>query len=82
MAAFGSARRVSFRRLGMPWVAVALIASLAGPASAAQCSRTSVGLTPITDLGTGTYQGSQGGLYPQGRNVPRGGHGMGGLALA
>jgi hypothetical protein len=29
-----------------------------------------VGFTPLTDLGTGTYHGFQGGLYPGGRNSP------------
>jgi len=28
------------------------------------------GLVPITDLGTGTYLGFQGGLYPGGLNEP------------
>ncbi len=40
-----------------------------GPASA-NCARTSVGLTPLTDMGTATYQGFQGGLYPGGSNQP------------
>ena len=31
---------------------------------------TSGGMIPINDLGTGTYQGFQGGLYPDGLNVP------------
>src|SRR5256885_2774851 len=39
-------------------------------ASAANCAETSVGLTPITDLKTGTYKGSEGGLYPRGVNKP------------
>ncbi|MDQ3929476.1 MAG: hypothetical protein M3328_10055, partial [Chloroflexota bacterium] len=34
----------------------------------ADCTRTSVGLPPLTDLGSGTYQGYQGGLYPGGEN--------------
>ena len=44
------------------------------PASHAQgrdCTRTSVGRTPINDLGTGLYLGQyQGGLYPNGLNTP------------
>jgi hypothetical protein len=45
------------------------IVLLAGPLSAQICSNTSVGLTPINDLGTGTYAGFQGGLYSGGSNV-------------
>jgi len=33
------------------------------------CSNTSVGLTPINDLGTGFFRGYQGGPYPGGNNV-------------
>jgi hypothetical protein len=36
--------------------------------SIASCQTT--GLIPINDLGTGSYKGSQGGLYPGGLNVP------------
>jgi hypothetical protein len=36
------------------------------PASASDCSNTSVGLTPIMDLGSGRYQSAKGGLYPDG----------------
>ena len=32
--------------------------------------RSSVGLIPLTDLGTGTYKDQQGGLYAGGKNVP------------
>ena len=34
------------------------------------CTRTSTGLVPLNDLGTGSYQGFQGGLYEGGRNKP------------
>lgn len=33
------------------------------------CGRTSVATTPLDDLRTGRYHGSQGGLYPGGRNA-------------
>jgi lysophospholipase L1-like esterase len=44
---------------------------LAAPAAFAggDCSRTSVGFTPLNDLGAGFHQGFQGGLYPGGSNV-------------
>jgi len=45
------------------------------------CSRTSVGLTPITEL-TGTYRGHGGGLYPGGSNVRPAAHDAAGIAMA
>jgi hypothetical protein len=47
-------------------LALALLAMPAWPGTAASsvCSRTSVGLTPLSDLGAGSYRGSKGGLYP------------------
>src|SRR3989338_2009957 len=32
--------------------------------------QTSVGFIPLTDLGAGTYQGYEGGLYSNGQNIP------------
>lgn len=44
---------------------------LALEASAADCSNTSTGLVPISQLGRDLYLGAfQGGLYPNGQNVP------------
>ncbi|MGH9844830.1 MAG: hypothetical protein ACREEM_39440, partial [Blastocatellia bacterium] len=45
-------------------------------------SRTSAGLTPLTDLGAGFYQGRQGGLYPGGGNLRPPLHEEAGVALA
>ncbi|WP_420643461.1 hypothetical protein [Candidatus Leptofilum sp.] len=36
--------------------------------TAVQMGQPSVGLTPLTELGSGTYHGAQGGLYPGGSN--------------
>jgi hypothetical protein len=53
---------------------IALIVAAASPAAAQQrgpnkdCSLSGVGTVPLTDLGTGTYMGAQGGLYPGGSN--------------
>lgn len=45
--------------------------SAAGEArSAPECSQTSTGLVPLTDLGKRTYRGHRGGLYPGGLNQP------------
>ncbi len=46
------------------------------------CSKTQTGNIPINDLGTGTYQGKQGGLYPGGSNSIPGAHLSLGLSLA
>ena len=46
------------------------------------CSQTSVGFTPLTDLGADLYQGQQGGLYPDGQNGPPAAHLAAGLAQA
>lgn len=44
--------------------------TLKGNRPGSDCTRTSVGFTPLMDLGAGTYQGHQGGLYPLGSNQP------------
>jgi hypothetical protein len=46
------------------------------------CSQTSVGLVPLTDLGTELYLGASGGLYPNGQNTPPANHLAAGLAQA
>jgi len=58
------------------------IAGMASSASAQNCSNTSVGLKPLTELGTGTYQGYPGGLYSQGQNQRPAAHETAGRALA
>jgi len=45
-------------------------------------TRTSVGLISLTDLGTGSYQGFQGGLYPGGTNEPPAAYRQIGIARA
>jgi len=46
-----------------------LLLSAGGYLVASNCNGTSVGKTPINDLGPGTYQGQQGGLYTGGSNA-------------
>jgi hypothetical protein len=54
-----------------------------GPAPAAQgCSRTSVGLTPLVDMGAAAYNGQAGGLYPGGSNVAPAAYLSAGLEIA
>jgi hypothetical protein len=65
---------------------VAVIVPLADqeqPAAAATCERGYIdGLVPLTDLGSGTYQGQMGGLYPGGSNSLPAAHATLGLSLA
>jgi len=52
-------------------------------AVASNCAVTSVGLTPVDDLGTGLYLGQfEGGLYPNGLNQPPAAHAAEGIARA
>ena len=46
------------------------------------CERSSIGLTPLTELGTDTYQGESGGLYPDGSNELPAAHLALGLSLS
>jgi uncharacterized protein (TIGR03437 family) len=48
---------------------ILLIAMPVWRAGASDCTKTSVGLTPLNDLGTGMHKGFQGGLYPNGINT-------------
>ncbi|MBM4168724.1 MAG: T9SS type A sorting domain-containing protein [Ignavibacteria bacterium] len=56
--------------------------SLAPSAVAQNCAGTSVGLMPLTELGTGTYRNFSGGLYPQGTNQRPAAHEAAGQLLA
>lgn len=73
------------RRLHIGWTLVAGIAAAVSwsTAAAADCTQTSVGRTPINDLGPGLYLGLfQGGLYPGGLNTPPAAHAAEGAARA
>jgi len=58
------------------------VAATGLPASASECSRVSVGLTPLSDLRNHSYQGYQGGLYPAGSDQRPLAHTMRGEMLA
>lgn len=58
--------RVAFASLV---VTFAFPVAFAPPSPAQNCRNDAVGLTPLNDLETGLYQGFEGGLYPEGRNV-------------
>jgi hypothetical protein len=49
---------------------------------AANCTNTAVGFIPLNDLGTGTYHGFQGGLYPEGANTRPPAHERAGLVIS
>ncbi|MFN0151537.1 MAG: FlgD immunoglobulin-like domain containing protein [bacterium] len=63
-------------------IAMALAGAAATHARAAECANTSVGLTPITELGSGSYRGVAGGLYPNASNTIPSEHLAAGLAEA
>jgi hypothetical protein len=72
-----------------PWRSIAtsgsliILACTAAHVIAANCNNTSVGLTPINDLGAGLYLGQfQGGLYPSGSNAIPAAHAAEGLTRA
>jgi hypothetical protein len=52
------------------------------PLPAQNCGNTSVGLTPVVDLGSGQYQGFTGGLYAGGSNARPAAHDAAGVAIA
>ena len=66
--------------LALVWISPALYAQPGG--AGRDCNRTSTGLVPLTDLGTGTYQGFEGGLYPGGLNTPPMAHLSAGIGIA
>lgn len=76
---------IQFRGAGvlrfLPGVCACLLLS-AGTSTASDCTRTSVGLVPLPELGAAYYKGRQGGLYPEGGNARPPAHEAAGLDLA
>ena len=70
------------RILCVSGAALAIALVIAPIAHGANCSATSVGFTPINDLGAGSYRGFQGGLYPGGSNLRPASHDSAGQTLA
>ncbi|MFF4550057.1 hypothetical protein [Streptomyces sp. NPDC001435] len=70
--------------VGLTVAVTALVAALIPqPASAAaDCTYTYSGQVPLDDLGTGTYNGLTGGLYPGGSNVRPTAHTNAGVSIA
>jgi Ca2+-binding EF-hand superfamily protein len=65
-----------------PAEAGAVLNTRAGPGQPPRAPSASVGLVPLTDLGTASYEGKPGGLYPDGRNQRPPAHEEAGLQLA
>src|SRR4030095_16420259 len=63
-------------------LAFALLLASPHPAPAIDCTGTSTGLVPLTDLGAGLYQGYAGGLYSGGANVRPAAHEAAGVGIA
>ena len=63
-------------------LSAALVFAVVWRAAASDCAKTSTGLIPLTELGSGFYQGKQGGLYPDGSNICPEAHEQAGLAIA
>jgi hypothetical protein len=69
-------------RLAAGMMLLPAILALIPVAPASDCTKTSVGLIPLIDLGTGTYQGKEGGLYPGGSNTRPPAHERAGIEIA
>lgn len=70
-------------RSALTVLAVVLVSALApAPALAANCVKSSVGLTALPDLVGKSYQGTSGGLYPDGTNEPPTTYATAGIAAA
>lgn len=69
------------RCLGFMSAALFAFCSLASTTHAQNCAQTSVGSIPINDLGTGLYNGFEGGLYPGGTNVRPAAHEAAGITF-
>ncbi|MFE2341174.1 hypothetical protein ACFXCR_16960 [Streptomyces sp. NPDC059431] len=74
-------RTAAFVTTAATAVAIALIPQTASSATT-DCSYTKSGQVPINDLGTGTYQGRTGGLYPGGSNTRPTAHNAAGEDIA
>jgi hypothetical protein len=63
-------------------VSLSLLALAQGISLAQNCANTSIGVTPLDELGAADYQGFVGGLYPGGSNARPIAHEVAGLAQA
>lgn len=70
------------RSLQLGFCGPIFLLGVTNPAFSQNCNETSVGKTPLNDLGSGTYQSQQGGLYPGGINSRPSVHQAAGLAEA
>jgi PKD repeat protein len=69
-------------RNGLALFAVVLLLGAAARPALGDCTVTNLGITPLNDLGFGTYKGFTGGLYPNGANQRPPAHDAAGLNIA
>ncbi len=65
-----------------PYFLILLFGLVGANAHSQNCSQTSVGFSPLTELGAGVYKNYAGGLYAQGSNVNPPAHLAAGLSMA
>ena len=63
-------------------ICICVLGLVATSALSQNCSQTTVGLTPLTELGVRVYKNYAGGLYPQGSNLAPPAHLAAGLSFA
>jgi hypothetical protein len=71
-----------FARVGVLVAALAIGAAVTPPGFAADCASSSLGFKPLTELGSGSYKGEKGALYPGGSNKRPSSHTTIGKSLA
>src|SRR5258708_989811 len=69
-------------RIGLALFAALLLLGAGARPALADCTVTNLGITPLNDLGFGTYKGFTGGLYPNGANQRPPAHDAAGLNIA
>jgi len=75
-------KRIRFLSIALAVLFFGLMTAPFWRAGASDCTRTSVGFSPLNDLGAGLYKNKQGGLYPNGSNLRPALHEIAGVQIA